>query len=944
MRINRIWLLMAVALAALAYYEARIRPRSGPLYDRALALYKDRRYELSLLELEKAYQIAPNSTAILVLRGWNHLKLKQFSEAREDFARANRLDPSLVETQLGLAYVALETGQGEVPVEGAKALLQLDPTNRDFLLTTASAMRRSGNNLEAQDLFKHLLKDPQYGDLAKQNLEDLYGIAQTNEKLPDGLPGYKRPSEKQVRFRAAGQYLQARSEKGWEDFYVKGVNIGPAIPGSFASDAPNLMQVYSQWLRAIADLGANTVRVYTVLPPAFYRALKRHNETPGLPELYLLQEIWLIDSDQENFFDPAVEQESREEIARVLDLLHGQGDLPMRKGRASGLYVEDVSDHVLGLLLGRELEPHLVLANNALNSARRSHPGKFVSLPKGNPTEVWLARMMDYTAGYELGKYNAQRPLSMVNWPPLDPLQHPTEASLAEELNFRKKMGEKLSPPPANVDDNDAVSVDDALLRAQPGFEAGLFSSYHVYPFYPDFLLYEPALLAARDHIGPNNYFGYLQALKRHYSNMPLLIAEYGIPTSIGVSHFHPLGWNHGGQNEEQQGELLARMTVNIADAGCAGGLVFEWQDEWFKTNWLTGPFDVPFDRRQLWNNVLDPEENFGLWRYESSQHRLFSDELGAWGAVKPLYAKSGGPARPRNDGADAQRTLRSLSVSADEMFLYLRLSVQSLLLGKDGIPQLDRASYLIGIGTRPDHFGGRQLPVISPPLRFPHGFNFLLQVGGGAARLLVASNYNPYGFVPVEGVPNQVHPELRSNWKPVLSDWSPFEEIVVETNRLRFDRDGTRYPARRYSRSALRFGPLDRASSDYDSLATWSADYGSNSLIFRLPWGLLFVTDPSSHQTYAGTNGAQVQSVTTEGFSFFAVSFAPGRGTPDFGRFPLAPIPAADSLPAVDSRGVFAQSQTYLWKGWSAIPPSGRLKAGAAALQRTFREIKNRP
>ena len=71
----------------------------------------------------------------------------------------------------------------------------------------------------------------------------------------------------------------------------------------------------------------------------------------------------------------------------------------------------------------------------------------------------------------------------------------------------------------------------------------------------------------------------------------------------------------------------------------------------------------------------MDPEENFGLWSYEPQQHRLFSEDLAAWGAVKPMYTKSGGPARPRGDGADPQRALarNDLTVTEAEKQLIIR-------------------------------------------------------------------------------------------------------------------------------------------------------------------------------------------------------------------------------------------------------------------------------
>jgi hypothetical protein len=350
----------------------------------------------------------------------------------------------------------------------------------------------------------------------------------------------------------------------------------------------------------------------------------------------------------------------------------------------------------------------------------------------------------------------------------------------------------------------------------------------------------------------------------------------------------------------------------------------------------------VPFERRANWNNILDPEENFGLWSYEPQQHRLFSEDLAAWGAIKPLYTKAGGPARPRGDGADAQRTLRSLAVSSDEVFLYLRLVVQNLPRGADGLPQLDRTNFLIGISTRPDQYGSRLMPVIFPHLRYPAGFNFLLHAGGGSARLLVASNYNPYWNAPIEGIPSRTHLEIRGSYSPKISDWSGFQEIVVETNRLRFSRDGGQFPPRRYSRSPLRFGALDRGSTDYDSLATWAVDYATNSLIFRIPWGMLFVTDPSSRQVYAGTgSGGEVLSALSEGIGVFVVSFAPA-GSLDFGRFPSAPMAAVDTFPSADARGVFTGALTYAWRDWNTVVAAGRLKAGAAIVQRAFRELRN--
>ena len=940
MKVNRVWVAMAVIFLAAALYEIGLKPQSRPLYERARSLYGQQNYGASLQELKRAYEIEPNSTDILVLMGWNLLKLRQLDAAREYFSRASRLDPKLVEAKLGLAYLAVETGQGGTQLAEISALLEQDPGNSDFRLAGATALRQAGRNLEAAAIFRRLLGRDRYGLAARKNLEEMYGIENLTEEIPPGFLPRNRPGELRMNFRAGSQYFQRRNGNAWENFYIRGVNIGPATPGHFASEPPVLVEEYLQWLQQIASLGANTVRVYTLLPPAFYRALQRHNETPHLPRLYLLQEVWLGNAEESNLFLPAVEAASRQEIARAMDVIHGQGDLPMRQGYANGLYSVDVSDYVLGYLIGRELPPHLVLANNEMNSRQKSYSGKYISLPEGNATEAWLASMMDYAVSYEVEKYHQQFPVGIANWPTLDPLTHPTESTLMEEISIRKNQGERMTaPPPPDVpiDDNDAVSVDELRLQAHSEFPAGLFAAYSVFPYYPDFLYQDPSYLSVQDQQGPNPFFGYLKALKGYHAKMPLLIVEYGLSTSLGVSRLHPLGWNHGGMTEREQGELLARMSRNIAEAGCAGGIVFGWQDEWYKANWLTGPLALPAERRPLWNNQLDPDQGFGLWTYDpSSDSRLFSGFAG-WSSVLPLYQKDAAGVTSLNDGWDAERTLRSLAVSSDAAFVYLRLQVGAVRKDRNNVPDLKGANYYIGISTAPGRFGGQTLPGLAPQVRNENGANFLLHIGDGArARLLIASNYNPREARPIPTPSPGVQIAYRIPFNPKMENWSGFEEIVVETNRRRFSRNGRMFPAQQNSLSLLRYRP---AGQSEDTQATWTCDFANKAFIFRLPWALLMVMDPSTHLILAATEGGpKFVPAETPGLQFSVVSFRPADSIP-FQQFPSSGVPAVDSLPGID-RGSFAGLQTYTWPLWNAITVPRRPKAGFATVQKVFREL----
>ena len=68
------------------------------------------------------------------------------------------------------------------------------------------------------------------------------------------------------------------------------------------------------------------------------------------------------------------------------------------------------------------------------------------------------------------------------------------------------------------------------------------------------------------------------------------------------------------------------------------------------------------------------------------------------------------------------------------------------------------------------------------------------------------------------------------------------FDPMFVITNRARFGRDGTFFPAQGYDRGVLSFG-----TSAGSTLADWYADSVAGLIEIRLPWGLLNVTDPSS-------------------------------------------------------------------------------------------------
>ncbi len=60
---------------------------------------------------------------------------------------------------------------------------------------------------------------------------------------------------------------------GMEPFEIRGVDMGVGIPGHFATDYAIDKETYLRWFRMIKDMGANCVRVYTLLQDDFYDAV-----------------------------------------------------------------------------------------------------------------------------------------------------------------------------------------------------------------------------------------------------------------------------------------------------------------------------------------------------------------------------------------------------------------------------------------------------------------------------------------------------------------------------------------------------------------------------------------------------------------------------------------------------------------------------------------------
>ena len=104
------------------------------------------------------------------------------------------------------------------------------------------------------------------------------------------------------RFQAKGDYFYIYEDGEWKQLFMRGVNIGATEPGLFPGDLTISYETYYRWFGYISDMNCNCIRIYTLMPPQFYQALKDFNNKAS-NKLYLYQGIWVNEEDIERFTD-----------------------------------------------------------------------------------------------------------------------------------------------------------------------------------------------------------------------------------------------------------------------------------------------------------------------------------------------------------------------------------------------------------------------------------------------------------------------------------------------------------------------------------------------------------------------------------------------------------------------------------------------------------------
>lgn len=595
-------------------------------------------------------------------------------------------------------------------------------------------------------------------------------------------------------------------------FEIKGVDLGAGRPGAFATEFAIDYDMYLEWFRLIQEMNANVIRVYTISDPEFYHAFYDYNKDNPAP-LYLIHGVWVDDEVVRGANDAYADEflkVFKEDCKKLVDVLHGRRNIWYNSRHGYGSYKWDVSQWVAGYILGVEWEPDVVLYTDDVREYKASFEGEFLYTDENaSAFEAMLARVGDTLLEYEMRKYGEQRLLAFSNWPETDPLYH-------EPWKFGNTTN--------------LAKVDVEHIHGKENLRTGMFASYHIYPYYPAFLDFEEKYVSYVDEKGQNNpYQGYLKAINEHHT-IPVVISEFGLPSSRGIARINNArGMNQGNLSEKEQAERLKILYEDIKTAGCAGAIVFEWQDEWFKRTWNTWA-GVNLTRNAYWSDYQTNEQSFGLITFDPGEEEsiVYVDgDVDEWEEI---------PWLTKDDRC-------GLQAAYDEKFVYFHMYVKDL---KEGDIVYLPVDITPNSGAYYDGESG---------LEFEQPTDFLIRLDGKNNSAMLVQEYYDMLFAT----------ERREIWEedafinPPQKDSQQFNMIQQILRRKTVRADGEVLKPWLFSTGELLHGDANPKHEEFDSIADFNIS--ENNIELRIPWAMFNFSDPSQmkiHDDYYENYGVE--------------------------------------------------------------------------------------
>ncbi|MGL5328689.1 MAG: family 2 glycosyl transferase, partial [Peptostreptococcaceae bacterium] len=304
-----------------------------------------------------------------------------------------------------------------------------------------------------------------------------------------------------------------------------------------------------------------------------------------------------------------------------------------------------------------------------------------------------------------------------------------------------------------------------------------------------------------------NSYKAYLKDLINHYEDRPVIVSEFGIPTSRGITHEDlSRGFNQGMVDEASQGHMNTQMLEDINSTGYAGAIVFSWQDEWFKRTWNTMDLDDEHSR-PYWLDKMTNEEMFGILSFDP-------------GKRKSTSYNDGNVREWKKENIISSGNNIKLYMKSDEEYLYFRINKKDLDLSNEEI--------VIPIDITPKS-GSKKIEGYNLELNNEADFIINISEGKGSIKVNEYYDVNNYFFNKI------VQKNKNSDKFNIVKQTIQGESKVPKTNTV--------IEKKEVEVGHLINGNGNPKSKNYNSLSDYIVN--KDDIEIRIPWLMLNVTNP---------------------------------------------------------------------------------------------------
>ncbi|WP_243446917.1 hypothetical protein [Clostridium perfringens] len=437
---------------------------------------------------------------------------------------------------------------------------------------------------------------------------------------------------------------------------------------------------------------------------------------------------------------------------------------------------------MIGYTIGNELAYDDVIYSEIMNDLPEFN-GEYIQSKIGaSDTEKYLSYLADYLVEYESKNYKEQRIISFVSVE--DDIMKFVRDGYVNKKNKEKRF------------------IDIENIKKTEKFKSGIMASYNISILKNDSLINNDIL---------HQYFTELNK----YHSIPVLISEYSVPSGRMTGEFIKSDEN-GYITEKEQGNMLIETYKAIKESGCVGGILFEWQDSWYRSSWNTKELFI-LDKSAYWSNAQVFSQNFGLISFEPGDENetYYPDEsINEWTYNDILGS---------NDGVN-------LSMKYDEKYLYFLVELNK------PIDEQDRV--YIDLDVTPNSGVNKYN---EKGLTFENNVDFIIDLGKEDSKVLVHEYYDTFKFIE-----NRNELKVDPNKIDVQKNGERFSVVRLPSKEKSYSEvTNTFKDAKSYETGKLVLGNGNPKSEEFNSVADYYIN--NNYIELRIPWGLLNFKDPST-------------------------------------------------------------------------------------------------